>query len=53
MTKHAYSEKETLWMRLKLPKFGFLSSLPKLEPNSCRDVGDELRKRRDMRVPML
>ena len=55
MIKLAYNEEETVWMKLKLPKLGFLSDLPNLEPISHydvrwsrRDVGKEPRPRRDM-----
>ena len=52
MTKHDYSEEETLWMRSKLSKLEFLSSLSKLEPNSRHNVSDEPKKGRDVWVPM-
>ena len=38
MAKHDYNEEETVWMRLKPPKLGFLLDLSNLKPNSHRDV---------------
>ena len=57
MIKYDFGEEETVWIRLKLLKFGFLLDLLKVKPNSrrdvswkCCDVGYEPRQCRDVRV---
>ena len=59
MIKHDYSEEETVLMRLKLFKLGFLPLLKNLEHSSRldvswshRNVGDDPRQRHDLQVPM-
>ena len=38
MIKHGFSKEEMVWMRLKLPKVGFLLDLSNLKSRQCRDV---------------